>query len=165
MKAYLLLVILQEIYVLQVGMEFDLVDGWRYSRCLQDPVEMFWQVVADADSLCESLTLEHFQLLPRLRVVFLLLAKERRMDEIATSLRQLNCLKLVTVSRLQVNIVRLQLLQTRLQGIRNIANVANDFGRKEDLVSRHSRVLDGRAEFRLRFVDFGAILMVVAEPY
>ena len=84
----LLFMILQEIYVLQVRMELDLVDGWRDRRCFKNPIELLWQVVADANSLCKALALELFHLLPLLLVLFFLLAEEGRMDKIPRVLRQ-----------------------------------------------------------------------------
>ena len=59
--------------------------------------------------------------------------------------------------------VRLELLQTRLQRIRNIGNVTDDFGDNVQLVSSRSRVFDRGTQFGLRFVDFGAIQMIISQ--
>ena len=78
--------ILQEIDMLQIRMEFDLVDGWRNRCCLQDPVKLLREVVAHANRLCEALTFEFFHLLPLGLVVFFFVAEKRRVDEIPTEI-------------------------------------------------------------------------------
>lgn len=62
--------------MLEIRMELDLVDRWRYFARLQDPFEMLWQVIADADRFREALFLELFHLLPFCLMVFLLVAEE-----------------------------------------------------------------------------------------
>lgn len=80
--AYLLLVVLEEIHVLQVRVELDLINGWRHRRGFQNPVEVLGQVVRDADRLRQSLRLHLLHLLPLGLMVFLLVAEKRRMDEV-----------------------------------------------------------------------------------
>ena len=102
--ACLLLVILQEVNVLQVGMELDLVDGRRNRRSLQNPVELLWEIVAHTNGFCEALVLEFFHLLPLALVVFFLVAEERGMDEIPVGVVRLGIQNLQT-RHIQVDIV------------------------------------------------------------
>jgi hypothetical protein len=81
--SYLLLVILEQICVLQIRMEFNLIDRWRGLRGLEDPVEMLGQVVADANGLRQTLGLQLLHLLPFGLVFFLALAEEWGVDKVA----------------------------------------------------------------------------------
>ena len=81
-EPYLLLVVLEKIDMLQVWMELDLVDSWRNTARLENPVKLFWEIVADTDRFRESLSFQLFHLLPFFLVVLFLLAEERSMDEI-----------------------------------------------------------------------------------
>ena len=74
--------VLEKIDMLQVWVEFDLVDSWRNTARLKNPVKLFWKIIADSDRFSESLSFQLFHLLPLLLVVLFLLTEERRMDEI-----------------------------------------------------------------------------------
>lgn len=64
---------------------------------------------------------------------------------------------------IQVDIVQLQLLQARLQRVGDVGDVGDDLGRDEELLSGHAGLLQRRPQLRLRLVDFGAVLVVVAQ--
>ena len=147
--------------MLQVGMELYLVDCRRNVARLEDPLELLWEIVADTDGLCEALALKLFHLLPLLLMVFFLVAEEGSVDEIATPPNQHQLWKILKRDHIQVNIVHLKLLQTRLQRRGNIGNVADDLRNQVEFLSRHAGLLDGCAELGLCLVDFGAVLVVV----
>jgi len=79
---YVLLVVVDQACVLEVGVEFDLVDGGWRGRRLEDPIEVFGQVVRDADGASEAGGFELFHLLPLGLVLFFLLAEERSVDQV-----------------------------------------------------------------------------------
>ena len=81
-KTYVLLVVVDQACVLEVGVEFDLVDGGWRGRRLEDPIEVFGQVVRDADGASEAGGFELFHLLPLGLVFFFLLAEEGGVDQV-----------------------------------------------------------------------------------
>lgn len=87
-NTHLLLVILQKIDVLKVWVKLDLVESWRHRGCLQNPIEVLVEVVANANRLCKALSLQLLHLLPFLLVVLLLLAEEWCVDEVSKNNHQ-----------------------------------------------------------------------------
>ena len=69
--------------MLQVRMEFNLVDRGRHFTGLEDPVQLLWLVVADADGFGQALALHFFHLPPFFLVFFFLLAEEWRVNQVA----------------------------------------------------------------------------------
>lgn len=63
----------------------------------------------------------------------------------------------------QVNIVRLQLLQARPQRRGDVTDAPVDLGREEDLLAGHAGLLQRRADLRLGLVDLRGVLVVVAQ--
>lgn len=80
---YLLLVVVDQRSMLEVRVEFDLVDRrWRLSR-LEDPVQVFGQVVGDSDGAGQACGFDLLHLSPLGLVVFFLFAEEGCMDQVA----------------------------------------------------------------------------------
>lgn len=80
MKTYVFLVVVDQACVLEVRVEFDLVDGGGRRSCFEEPVEVLGEVVRDADGASEAGGFDLFHLLPFGLVLFFLLAEEGGVD-------------------------------------------------------------------------------------
>jgi len=97
---------------------------------------VLWKVVADTDGLRQTLCLHLLHLLPSGLVFFFAVAEEGAVDQIAETNKLLTGPCKLTHQHLQIHVVHLQLLQARLQGSGNVANVGYDLsGHKELLPS------------------------------
>jgi hypothetical protein len=81
--AHLLLVVVDQRTMLQVRVEFDLVDRRGRLGRLEDPVEVLGQVVGDSDGAGQARGFDLFHLGPFGLVVFFLVAEERGVDQVA----------------------------------------------------------------------------------
>lgn len=63
---------------------------------------------------------------------------------------------------IQINISQLQLLQTYVDGFRNVRNVGHDLGRYEQLLPLDATLLDGKAQFLLGLIDLGTVEVIVS---
>lgn len=75
----------EQAFVLEVRVEFDLVDGWPGLGGLENPFEVLLEVVADADGPRQALGLHFFHLRPFLLVLGFVVGEERGVDEIPAS--------------------------------------------------------------------------------
>ena len=66
-------------------------------------------------------------------------------------------------SDIQIHIIQLQLLQTRLDGTWDIRHILHDLGSHEQLFTRHLALLDRHPQFRFGVVDLCAIQVAVAQ--
>lgn len=76
-------VVLEQLLVLQVGVELDLVDGGRDAGGLEEPGELLGQVVRDADRAREAGLFEGLHLRPFGLVRFFAVGEEGGVDEVA----------------------------------------------------------------------------------
>lgn len=81
-RTYMLLVVVDQACVLEVRVEFDLVDGGGSGGRFEEPVEVLGEVVRDADGASEAGGFELFHLLPLGLVLFFLLAEEGGVDQV-----------------------------------------------------------------------------------
>lgn len=61
------------------------------------------------------------------------------------------------MDHVEVNVVQLQLLETGVDGCRNVCNRVEDLGRHEQLVAGHSARLDGNPNFLFGPICLGAV--------
>lgn len=64
---------------------------------------------------------------------------------------------------IQIHIIQLELLQTRLDGSRDICQIIHNLGGHEQLVAWHLALFDRHPQFRLGAVDLCAIQVAVAQ--
>ena len=81
-KTYVLLVVVDQACVLEVRVEFDLVDGGGSGGRFEEPVEVLGEVVGHADGASEAGGFELFHLLPLGLVLFFLFAEEGGVDQV-----------------------------------------------------------------------------------
>lgn len=96
---------LKQRYVLQIRVEFDLVDTRRYRAALENELQVLLAVVAYADGLGQSLRFELFHLLPFRLVVFFLVTEEGSVNQIANNPSVSRSVHLC--GAVQINIVQL----------------------------------------------------------
>lgn len=130
----------EQVSVLEIRVELDLVDCRAHFGGLQDGIEVWLEVVADTDAFRFAAGGDLFHLRPFLLEHGLVaLGPERLVDQV------------------QVDIVKAELFQTRVDGSGDVFDVGDDFGRHEQLFPRHAAFLDRLAELFLRVVDLGAV--------
>ena len=78
--------VFEQVGVLQVRVEFNLIDRGRNCAGFQNVIQLFGQVVTNADRFGESLALQLFHLLPFRLMVGFVFAEEWGMDEVAVFL-------------------------------------------------------------------------------
>lgn len=132
----LLLVVIQQIRVLKVGMEFDLVQGGWDGCSLQDDVKVFREEVRNTDTTSKSGLLDLLHGFPSLLDVFRAIAEERGVDQI------------------HVNVIKLKLLQAGLNSSRNIFDVGKNFCRHEKLGAIDTTLLDSLSKLGFGLVDY-----------
>ena len=66
------------------------------------------------------------------------------------------------MDEVEIHIVELKLLERGIDGVRNIPNVVDDFGRDEEFLSWDSGFLDCESKFWLGVVELCAVEMSVA---
>ncbi len=157
----------EEIAVLEVRVVFDLVDGWRDRGRCEGGLEVRLQVVGYAYRLGFVGFLDGFHFRPGALEVGGGFGEDGGVDEVACEghVSWLIPSKFAGVvhGNIQVNIVESELLQTRVDGFRDVGDVGDDFGCDEELLSRHVTLLDCGADFAFRVVDFRSVDVVVAQ--
>ena len=68
-----------------------------------------------------------------------------------------------SVDQVEIDIIRLQLLQTGPQRVGDVSDVAEDFGDDEQLVSDNAGFLDGGSQLGFGLIHFGPVEVVVAQ--
>lgn len=63
---------------------------------------------------------------------------------------------------LQVHIVKLELLKTGINGLRNIGDIGDDLGCHDKFLSRYPALFDCLSQFLLGLVDFSSIEVAVS---
>lgn len=64
---------------------------------------------------------------------------------------------------IQVNITQLKLLETRIDGVRNVRYVGDDLGGYEQLFSLHATLLNSESQFPFSVVNLRAVQVVVSQ--
>ena len=135
----------EQVAVLKIRVELDLVNcGAHFSR-LQDGLQVRLEVVADADAFRLAAGGDLFHLRPCLLEQRLIIFRPKRL-----------------VDKVQVNIVKAELFQARVDGPGDIVDVGDDFGRHEQLLPRYAAFPDRLAELLFVFVELGAVEVKVA---
>lgn len=135
----------QVVAVLEVGVEFDLVDGGGVERGGQGGFQVALCVVGDADGSRFARLLHRFHLGPFLLEVGVGLGEEGGVDEV------------------EVDVFEAELLEAGVDGRGDGGDVGDYFGGDEELFAGDLAGGDGGAEFGFGVVDFGAVEVDVAE--
>ena len=130
--------------VLEVSVEFDLIDLGPHGACLEDGVEVGREEVRYADRLGFARAQDVFHLRPFLLQVLGLFGEVGRVDQV------------------QVDVVQAKFFEGCVDGAGDVLDVDDDFGGYEQFIARDFGGFDRGAHFGFRVVYFGPVDVVVA---